>query len=122
MRGLEGVISRLEDGGIAGELWINGSFLTEKIDPNDVDVVLRMEATFYDNATISQKRIIDWLNTDLKPDYHCDSYYFMEYPVGHANYLIGQDMRKYWSGLWGSDRSGNPKGYAVIEVGVKSHE
>ncbi len=35
MAGLEAVIKRLVDTRIEGELWIDGSFLTEKIDPGD---------------------------------------------------------------------------------------
>ncbi len=34
------IIDRLSQYGIRGDLWVNGSFLTRKIDPSDSDVVL----------------------------------------------------------------------------------
>ena len=40
MEGLQSVVGRLERERVYGELWIDGSFLTNKINPNDVDVVL----------------------------------------------------------------------------------
>jgi hypothetical protein len=36
VNGLRSVIQRAVQTGIDGEVWINGSFLTEKIDPADV--------------------------------------------------------------------------------------
>lgn len=40
MAGLKMIIDRLSQYGIRGDLWVNGSFLTRKIDPSDSDVVL----------------------------------------------------------------------------------
>ena len=58
MNGLEYVVYRLTEAGICGDLWVDGSFLTEKIDPNDVDLLLHIKPDFYDVATHEQKQII----------------------------------------------------------------
>ena len=42
MNGLRLMVQELEQAGIQGDLWINGSFLTVKIDPEDVDIALRI--------------------------------------------------------------------------------
>ena len=42
MSGLEALLRKLKDGGIVGNLWVDGSFLTQKSDPGDVDLLLHM--------------------------------------------------------------------------------
>lgn len=73
MAGLEAIIRRFVDTRIEGELWIDGSFLTEKIDPGDVDVLLRIRAEFFDNATPEQVRTLEWLEKGLKSSFRCDT-------------------------------------------------
>lgn len=114
MRGLERVIERLVLGGVVGELWIDGSFLTEKINPEDVDIVLRVDGLFYETCSTSQRDIIDWLAEDLKTGYHCDSYMFMEFPEGHPHYWYGEYSHAYWMRQWGFSRGDEVKGIAVI--------
>lgn len=114
MSGLEHVVARLRRAQIPGELWVNGSFLTSKIDPQDVDVVLRIDGTWYDQASPNQRDTIDWLSTDLKPAHHCDAYFFCQYPDGDPLYWHGEYMYSYWMRQWGFDRKENEKGIAVI--------
>ena len=45
--GLEEVIRELQRLGITGELWLDGSFLTRKIDPDDIDLVLGVPRACY---------------------------------------------------------------------------
>ena len=116
MEGLEKVIKRLNDNGIQGEIWINGSFVTEKINPNDVDIVLRMNAEIYERGTDEQRQTVDWLQMNLKDDYLCDSYCFMEYPQNHPNYRIGQCLYSYWMKQFGFSRGNEMKGIAVIAI------
>lgn len=116
MEGLEKVIDKLRTNDIQGEVWINGSFVTKKINPNDVDLVLRVSAQFLDNANPEQRNIVDWLSSNLKTAFHCDSYVFSEWPVNHKNYLIGKRMNDYWTKLFGFSRGGNPKGIVVISL------
>lgn len=116
MRGLEEIVRQLRQAAVCGELWINGSFLTEKLDPNDADLVLRLDAEFYDTSTDEQKRIIDWLAGDLMESHMCDSYVFIEWPQSHRNYWIGEYMYAYWMRQWGFGRDGIMKGIAVVEL------
>ncbi len=101
---------------IVGELWVDGSFLTEKINPEDVDIVLRIDGIFYESSTPEQRAIIDWLNEDLKTDYHCDSYFFMQFPEGHPLYWEGEYAYAYWMRQWGFNREDDVKGIAVITL------
>ena len=116
MDGLERVISRLSNDGIEGEVWVNGSFLTEKVNPDDVDIVLRVGAELYENGTIAQRSVIDWLNTDLKSSYFCHSFFFLEWPEGHPRYWLGEYMYSYWMRQFGFSRGEEIKGIAVISL------
>jgi hypothetical protein len=116
MGGLEKVISRLRNDNVDGEVWVNGSFLTEKVNPNDVDIVLRISADLYENGTITQRRAIDWLNSDLKSAYYCYSFFFLEWPEGNSKYWLGEYMHSYWMKQFGFSRGEEIKGIAVINL------
>ena len=81
MDGLASVIDRLQRVGIKAEIWVDGSFLTAKRDPQDSDIVLRIAASVYENGTEEQRRVLDWVGSNLKNDHYCDSYLFYVYPV-----------------------------------------
>jgi hypothetical protein len=114
MVGLEKVINKLKESGIQGEVWIDGSFVTEKINPEDSDLVLRISAEFYDNASPNQRDTVGWLLTDLKKEYLCHSKLFMEWPEGHGNYWLGQYFYSYWMKQFGFSRGEEIKGIPVI--------
>ena len=117
MLGLEQVVDRLRAFKVSGELWVDGSFLTEKIDPNDSDVVLFIQSAFYDNATTEQRESIDWINDDLKSSHCCDSYVSIEYPQNHSLYSENEWRRAYWIRQWGfSEDNAIMKGIAVISL------
>jgi hypothetical protein len=92
MSGLEIVHTELANATVQGELWVDGSFLTESINPRDVDVVLKADGDFYDKATLAQRSKMDWFNSNLKATHFCHSFVFLEYPHGHSLYWVGEWM------------------------------
>jgi len=106
----------LQMNGIAGEVWINGSFVTEKMNPDDVDLVLRIPAEFYEHATQEQREAVNWLTSNLKDNYLCDSYFFMEWPEGHINHWLGQYAHHYWMKQFGFSRGNEMKGIPVLAL------
>jgi len=80
MKGLEEVVKELVQAGVRGDLWIDGSLLTEKINPEDVDLLFRPGQDFFSIATGEQKAIVEWFNSNLKASHHCDSYVLYEFP------------------------------------------
>jgi len=117
MQGLEQIVDTLRSHSIVGDLWVNGSFVTEKINPNDVDVVLFVEGAFWENATPQQQQIIDWLNNDLKDSHHCDSYTSIKWPESSPQYSYGEYWRAYWIKQWGFGRDDRPlKGIGVVSL------
>lgn len=116
MLGLEAVVDRLRRDGVEGELWVDGSFLTEKIEPEDVDVVMVVSSDHLSTATAQQLYAVDWLKSDLKPSHRCDSYVLVAYPLGHSLAGYGEWMRAYWIKQFGFSRGDEFKGMPVVKV------
>lgn len=115
--GLEKVVARLEDNGISGILWLNGSFLTTKIDPRDVDILLMIDHKDYSQLSTEQLRIIDWFESESRKSTHyCDSYVEQEYESSHPNHDTGIWMRAYWIRQYGFSRGSELKGIATIMI------
>lgn len=115
MVGLELVARKLHSGGIKGQIWVNGSFLTEKIDPADSDVLLCLKDSFCQSATESQLRRIEWMQS-VKKRHLCDGYLLIEYPEGHHLYPLTEWNRAYWIRQFGFTRGNEVKGIAVIDL------
>lgn len=115
--GLREVVGALQKEGVTGELWADGSFLTEKVDPNDSDVVLIVSGEEYDLMAGAQRDIIDWVRDDEPKAVHrCDSYVHFEYPPGHANHGFSEWMRAYWIRQFGFSRGLDFKGIARVTL------
>jgi len=113
---LESIITALSKKEVVAGIWVDGSFVTRKIDPKDSDIILHIQGEFYDNAPPQQKQIIDWVNSNLKVTHLCDSYVYFEYSQGHQWYSISERMKAYWIKQFGSSRTGEVKGMALIKV------
>jgi hypothetical protein len=116
MDGLEKVVERLTRVGVKGSVWVDGSFLTKKIDPDDSDILAVIDGAFYDAANAEQKAAIEWLNGDLKTGFLCHSFVHFERPPGHPEHEKSVWMRAYWLRQFGFTRKDDPKGIAVINL------
>ena len=116
------MVERILSSGITGDLWVDGSFITQKIEPGDIDIVLNLDSGFLAQATPTQMASLHWLGTtdatvraQMKHDYSCDAYAFCDIPAGQPGHP-GIDLRQYWLNQFGIDRSGASKGIAVLSV------
>lgn len=115
--GLEKMIMRLKDSGIIGTLWVNGSFLTMKIDPRDVDVLLMVDDNDYSELSSEQLEVIDWFESeDRKSSHYCDCYVSVEYQASHSQHDVGEWMRAYWIRQFGFSRGKELKGIVTIKI------
>lgn len=120
LAGLKTFVEHLQTAGITGELWLDGSFLTEKINPKDVDVVLKTQASLYNAGTADQKAAIDWVIANQKLTLKCDSYHLFEYPVGDPLHEEGKWWYAYWLKQWGFSREDDPKGIVVLSLSTST--
>ena len=109
MSGLELVLSNVTNSGIFAEVWINGSFLTKKSNPDDSDIIILWDPTKVENRNMSVKNIINFLGNkqtkeSLKNKHYCDLYIDRKSP----------HRIDYWTKEFGESRLGEGKGIAVI--------
>jgi len=118
MAGLEAIVDRLAAVKIVGDLWLDGSFLTEKINPKDSDVALCVDApSMYDFGSDEQHETIDWLRRNLKnTDLLCDSYVIFTYPIPHVMFEEGEWWKIWYQKQFGFSREDDPKGIVVISI------
>jgi Family of unknown function (DUF6932) len=114
--GLEGIVRRLIGLKIEGNVWVDGSFLTRKIDPKDGDIVLVIKASFFQSATQEQKDVMLWVAQNLRGGHRCDTFLFQEYDPPDPLAAESEFERAYWMRQYGMSRGLDYKGIAVIDL------
>jgi hypothetical protein len=103
------IIKRLMEFGIYFEIFIDGSFVTNKENPNDIDMCVFIEDHNLDLLTDPEKEDLKMFvenRNELKLRYNCDMYFA---PNDFGN-------RNLWLGTFGFDDNDNPKGIARLEI------
>ncbi|EMS79191.1 DUF6932 family protein [Desulfotignum phosphitoxidans] len=88
------------------EHWIDGSFCTQKIKPNDIDMLSIIPAENIEKLNSTEKnKLVSCVNGPIsKEQYCCDSYMLAAVPENHPNYQLFHKMHMYWYGEFGLDR------------------
>lgn len=99
---------------------LNGSFLTAKPDPGDLDLVV--EVTTPDLSPSTQAGLAPVLQLlsgpGAKPKYSCDAYPLLVLPAVSPDFhAVTEVGRAYWMKWFGQDRLGRPKGRVWATVG-----
>ena len=113
MKNLHELIEMAQREEIRGIFWIDGSFLTDKLNPDDVDLVLVIEQSEFRKMTPRARKFFDWFkSTDLYPDYKCDNYHFIQGGPVENEYTYA-----YWLRQFGFNRPATAmKGLAVVNI------
>jgi hypothetical protein len=113
---LESWIEAILATGFTADLWVDGSFLTAKVDPNDIDVVTKIDYDVSMSLSHSARQLFQLIGSG---QFHqrLDSYVFVSYPVGHPRRRTATDQWDYWSRQWGVGRDEWCKGIAVLRLG-----
>ena len=98
--------------------WINGSYVTTKVDPNDIDLVTHCDGKRLDNLSPQTQRIVrELFDRDLaRARYTCHSFCVPHYPKGHPKYDGVQSSIEYWRNWFGRTRQSVPKGFVEIDL------
>ena len=93
-------------------IWLDGSYLTKKLNPNDIDLIV-----FYDPDNISedQSLLLQQLINKTSRDYNCDAYLCYTFDNWDPQRValipnMHTIMRTYWMGQFGFDRQQQAKG------------
>ncbi len=114
MGGIEAICQSLSTALIPASVWINGSFMTQKIDPADVDLAVRLSYAALPNPGAEQMALLRRIAG--KQFGGCDSFIFIEYPAEHPQHATGDMLRAYWQRQFGFSRTDKFKGIAVVRT------
>ena len=114
MAAIEAICNSLSTALIHASVWIDGSFMTQKIDPADIDLAVRFLYAALPSPGPEQQALLNRIASKQFPG--CDSYIFIEYPEGHPLHAAGDMMRAYWQRQFGFTRRDEFKGIAVVRT------
>jgi hypothetical protein len=104
------------------EQWLDGSFVENKDEPDDMDVVSVFDGPSHDALPEGAQAVVKsmTLQKNSKPVWACDSYPVPVYPPGHPLHDASMFGLAYWHDWWGHTRPTDPrghlpKGYVVVD-------
>jgi hypothetical protein len=82
---------------ISFDIWIDGSFVTKKLNPNDIDIVLIIDA----NTLEYKGKEIEALfkSREARQRYNVDAYTIAKYDESNPKYSLFQIEKAYWLNL-----------------------
>lgn len=115
---LERLAGDIEARQLVGELWVDGSFLTQKIspEPDDIDVSFMIDiANLEDRDPDAKQFVMHTLNAGKQYSHLLDTYICISFPRGDPR--RGQYTPDYWAQKWGVGWDDYLKGFAVVKFG-----
>jgi hypothetical protein len=92
------------------EQWIDGSFVSKKLQPNDIDIL-----TFVPNQIYTANDgVLYELKQQSKPQ--IDAYYICTFPENHSKFAETRGDYFYWINQFIKDRQKNSKGFIKIII------
>ena len=93
-------------------LWINGSFTTNKLNPNDIDVLSLLD----DEPSLRQQKALfePLFAENAFLTYRTDAYFLL-----YNGTIQSQELVTYWTNQFGTDRHGFQKG--IVELVIELH-
>jgi len=114
---IELLVADLVQWGVRCELWIDGSFLTEKHDPDDADLSVVLDDDSF--SLLDVKLQADLYSMLYQKNYHAKVHTFVivTKPMGHPDFDVARRFAAEWSQWWQVNRDGWIRGLAVIRLG-----
>jgi hypothetical protein len=74
--------------------WIDGSYVTKKTIPKDIDIVNFVDFEVYENIVSKHKKLEKGF---IKDKFNLDTYFVAIYPQNHKKYFYFQSDSAYWN-------------------------
>lgn len=100
---------------------VDGSFVTTKLDPGDVDICILLDADEVNQLGTQARLDLGRLlaGPACKADYRCDVYPLMVHPFRDPRFPATVERLSYWTRVFGIDRAGRQKSFLLVnERGV----
>ncbi len=96
--------------------WIDGSFVTDKMNPNDIDIVTFIEADLF---VKNEKKLIHLIAPESKLLYKVDAAFVGVYPLNHKLRIVTDWDITFWKDFYGNTRPDThqkqmPKGFIQL--------
>jgi len=107
---LEIYLSHLSRLGLVADVWIDGSFMCQKDEPEDVDIVV-----LWDAASVRDLGDDEWTKVDLmlRNEYAVQMFRIDVHPIDRSN----EDDVAFWMQKFGTQRDNKtPKGLALLRL------
>lgn len=96
--------------------WINGSFVTQVVNPNDIDLVTFIE---FEERDLYAKDLKKFEASGANEIYGVDAYLLTVFPQDHPKHFLFQSDKTYWMNQFGRTRRDkygkkNAKGFLEI--------
>lgn len=88
-------------------IWVNGSFISKKAIPKDIDLVVFIDYEIYEEHEITIRALRNKFSL-------MDCYFVKKYPIEHPNYFISTFDRTEYLHLFSTDRKRNSKGFIQL--------
>lgn len=104
-------------------VWVNGSFVTKKENPNDIDFVFFLDSELADKfADIIGRQ---FTHPESKQLYQMDAFLLRDYPETHPDHFFTVSDKGYWFELFSrtrKDRRGHSHKKGFVELKISRHE
>nr|UXE45888.1 hypothetical protein Hi04_10k_c5418_00011 [uncultured bacterium] len=107
MKNLATFLQKVNQSNIQGAVWIDGSFLTEKLNPDDADMAFIITSSVLAGLTGAQRAFFDWFRSNSFYDSHKIDNYGL---VIDQTSAAGEWLYAYWLRQFGFSRSNQAKG------------
>ena len=95
--------------------WVNGSFVTAKHAPNDIDVTTFITDDNMAAVSVDQRQAVWDLTAGPAPQQvGCHSFLVIVFPDNHPYRVAYLQQRGYWDDWWSRRRTGQEKGYIDV--------
>ena len=96
--------------------WLAGSFVTDKLQPNDLDLVTVLDGPTYDDMPRHRRKLIQAMVAGHVTEelWRCDNYPLVRYPDGDAGQVPARAAATLWTQHFGTDRDRNERGFVVV--------
>ena len=108
-------VSNLLTIGIITEVWLNGSFVTSKEEPGDIDAVAFFDEIKADKLNSAGSPVMAKLPLDKEQIDKIRKEYYTDIRFVPDN---SEEWRSYWRGWYGFSRSESPKGFVRLKICV----
>jgi hypothetical protein len=98
--------------------WLAGSFVTDKEQPNDLDLITVIDGAAFDQMPRHRCQplramVAGHVTEEL---WRCDNHPLVRYPDGEAGQVPARAVAEMWDTHFGTDRDGNGRGFVVVRA------